>query len=417
MLAGEADNWWLETRQQLETIGDVITWAIFSREFMRKYYPEDVHGKKEIEFLELKQGDLLVTDYAAKFVELAKFYPHYNEATAEFSKCIKLESGLRPEIKKILNEKRGKHQQNCGKPYDAPVGKGKQKTIDGQITSGGDAHTGIVCFMYGKPGHMSKACTTEVKRCFRRGKVGHTVAECKHKEVLCFNYDEEGHIGSQCQKPKLTQAGGKMFALARTQIANEDRLIIGTCFIDNTPIITIIDTGATYCFIVADCVKRLGHVLSSMNGEMVIDTPANGSVNTYLVCLKCHLSMFDRDVALDIICLPLSGLDVILGMNMLESNYVHINCYKKSVRFSTPNEGKETEFLSARQLNELMKDKSQVFALMASLSVENQAAIYELPVVREFPKVFPNEIPDVPPKKEVEFAIDLVPKVSLIRIA
>ena len=121
---------------------------------LRKYFPEDVCGKKEIEFLELKQGSMSVVEYAAKFAELAKFYPHYAEENAEFSKCIKFENSLRPEINKavgyqkirvfadfvdscriyeednnahykIISEKRGKHQYNRGKPYDAPTGKGK----------------------------------------------------------------------------------------------------------------------------------------------------------------------------------------------------------------------------------------------------------------------------------------------------
>ena len=45
-------------------------------------------------------------------------------------------------------------------------------------------------------------------------------------------------------------------------------------FINSTPLITIIDIGATHCFIAADCVERLGLILSSMNGEMVIEIPA-----------------------------------------------------------------------------------------------------------------------------------------------
>ena len=45
--------------------------------------------------MELKQGDLSVTEYAAKFVELTKFYPH-SETTTEFSKCIKFENGSNP---------------------------------------------------------------------------------------------------------------------------------------------------------------------------------------------------------------------------------------------------------------------------------------------------------------------------------
>jgi len=62
---------------------------VFRREFLDRYFPQDVRGKKEVEFLELKPGDMSVTEYAAKFVELGKFYPHYTAKTAEFSKDIK----------------------------------------------------------------------------------------------------------------------------------------------------------------------------------------------------------------------------------------------------------------------------------------------------------------------------------------
>ena len=93
--------------------------------------------------------------------------------------------------RKIINEKRGKHQQDCGKPYDTPAGKGKQKYAQGQRTSGGDAPAGVVCFKCRKPGHKSNVCTAKVKRCFRCGKTGHIVSECKHKEVIYFNYGEE----------------------------------------------------------------------------------------------------------------------------------------------------------------------------------------------------------------------------------
>ncbi|XP_058775257.1 uncharacterized protein LOC131649513 [Vicia villosa] len=344
MLAVEADDWWLATRQRLEATGEEITWDVFRREFLRKYYPESVRGKKEIEFHELKQGNMSVTDYAAKFTELAKFYPYYDGEGAEFSKCVKFENGLRSEIKKaigyqqirvfpnlvdscrifeednaahykIVSDRRGRQNQQRGKPYDTPAGKGKRRAAPGQRTSGGGAPAPIVCFKCGKAGHKSTYCTDDVKKCFRCGKTGHMMSECRHKEVVCFNCGEEGHIGSQCQKPKKAQAGGKVFALAGTQISTEDRLIRGTCFINSMPLITIIDTGATHCFIAAECVERLGLVLSSMNGEMVVEVLAKGSVTTSLVCLKCPLSIFDRDFAVDLVCLPLAGLDVILGMN------------------------------------------------------------------------------------------------------
>ncbi|XP_058726809.1 uncharacterized protein LOC131598200 [Vicia villosa] len=335
--------------------GEEITWTVFRRELLGKYYSEDVPGK-EIEFLKLKHGNLSVTEYAAKFVELAKFYPHYSKATFEFLKCIKFESNLHPEIKKaigyqkirnfpnlvdscriyqednnarynIFSEKRGKHQHNHGKPYDAPAAKGKQEVVEGQTTSGRDA----------------------------------PAVFCVSKWETWSQDGEEGYISSQCQKSKKAQAGGEVFALARTQTTTKDGLIRGACFINSTSLITIIDIGDTHCFIIADCAEKFDLLLSSMNGEMVVDTPAKGSVTTSLVFLKCPILIFNRDFAVDLVCLLLHGLDVILSMNWLEYNYVHINCYNKSMQFSTPDEEEETGLLSAKQLQKLMQEEARVF--------------------------------------------------------
>ena len=79
------------------------------------------------------------------------------------------------------------------------------------------------------------------------------------------------------------------------------------------------------------------------------------------------------------------------------------------MRFSSAEEEGETEFLTTKQLKQLMHVGIQMFSLMAFLSIENQAVIDKLQVVCEFPEVFLDEIPDVPPEREVEFSIDLVP--------
>jgi len=55
--------------------------------------------------------------------------------------------------------------------------------------------------------------------------------------------------------------------------------------------------------------------------------------------------------------------------------------------------------LTTKQLKQLECDGIMMFSLMASLSIENQAAIDKLKVVCDFPEVFPDEIPDVPPEK------------------
>jgi len=159
ILAEEADDWWVSILPTLGQGGGIVNLAVFRREFLDRYFSENVRGKKEIEFLELKKGSMSVTEYAAKFVELAKFYPHYTAETAEFSKCIKFENGLHAEIKraigyqkicsfselvssckiyeedtkahyKVVKERKGKGQQSRPKPYSAPTDKGKQRVND-----------------------------------------------------------------------------------------------------------------------------------------------------------------------------------------------------------------------------------------------------------------------------------------------
>ena len=71
----EEDEYWSKnTRQCLETEGQAMTWENFKRVFLEKYFPEDVRNKK-MEFLELKQRNMTVAEYAAKFEELVRYFP------------------------------------------------------------------------------------------------------------------------------------------------------------------------------------------------------------------------------------------------------------------------------------------------------------------------------------------------------
>jgi len=67
MLAKEAEYGWTNVKGRLETGGEVVTWARFKTEFLRKYFPEDLRTRKEVEFLNLKQDNASVVEYAAKF--------------------------------------------------------------------------------------------------------------------------------------------------------------------------------------------------------------------------------------------------------------------------------------------------------------------------------------------------------------
>ena len=104
-------------------------------------------------------------------------------------------------------------------------------------------------------------------------------------------------------------------------------------------------------------------------------------------------------------------------MNWLEFNYIHINCYNKTLRFCKFGDSWELMFLSAKLVDELLAYEALMFVLFASLEVDRETASVELPVVCEFPEVFLNNVSELPPEWEVEFAVDLIPGTSPVSMA
>lgn len=110
---------------------------------------------------------------------------------------------------------------------------------------------------------------------------------------------------------------------------------------------------------------------------------------------------------MDLVYLPLRNLNVILGMNWLKFNHVHIICFDKTMSFLEFDASDEL-FVSAKQVDEFVKDSAKVFMILASMNPKSKSVIGEIPVVCDFLEVFPDDINDFPPKRKVEFTIDLV---------
>ncbi|WJX94652.1 hypothetical protein P8452_76049 [Trifolium repens] len=132
--------------------------------------------------------------------------------------------------------------------------------------------------------------------------------------------------------------------------------------------------------------------------------PKDLVVNT--ACLHCLVVIQNRDFLVNLVCLPLLSLEIILGMDWLSYHYVILDCARKLVFFPEPG---VRRYLSANRLSVVMCNGEPEIVSLASLGVMSEIRIEEIRVVQDFQDVFPSEIPDFPPCREVEFFIDLQP--------
>jgi hypothetical protein len=96
------------------------------------------------------------------------------------------------------------------------------------------------------------------------------------------------------------------------------------------------------------------------------------------------------------------GTYVILGMDRLSKHKVLIECAKKSVKLTTP-EGKEMEFVAEPVVT------AKGAANHVKVNQLDASHGPEVPVVNEFPDVFPEELPGMPLDRDIEFVIELKP--------
>jgi hypothetical protein len=94
-------------------------------------------------------------------------------------------------------------------------------------------------------------------------------------------------------------------------------------------------------------------------------------------------------------------IDVILGMNWLTKYQASLSCDKRMVKLVS---------LSGEVLVELVLSGPRKGSChQVTAHIEEIKPLEAINVVSEFPDVFPEELPGMPPERKVEFAIELIP--------
>ena len=149
-------------------------------------------------------------------------------------------------------------------------------------------------------------------------------------------------------------------------------------------------------YLIQGCVVRLGLKIESMPKPYHIHSPGGRLITNQFV-KQVPLQLQEKFFPTALIILPTQSVDIILGMNWMDGRGVLLDTTSRSVHINSSIHGSMT-------LN--LVDHIPSTPTMNQVETKSLA---EIPVVCEYPDVFPDDLPGMPPDRKIEFAIELQP--------
>ncbi|XP_070011008.1 uncharacterized protein [Nicotiana sylvestris] len=306
-----------------------------------------------------------------------------------------------------------------------------------------------VCQTSGRS-HLGQ-CRVLTGECFRCGQLGHHLRDCP-QPPRNFNQasiqstsstqttrntsgaTDTGNKGrGAADRATVNQGQGnagrgqaRVFAFT-TQDAQASNAMV-TCILSvcSVDALALIDPGSTHSYVSSYFALRFSRQPELLNDPFLVAIPVGESLLAEYVYCACQIRVEGRDTLDDLIVLDMIDFDMLMGMDWLYSCYAIVSCHAKIVRFEIPNEPsfilrgsqvletcKIVSFMKAQRL--LKKGCLGLLAIVNDTRKET-VSIENIPVVKEFSDVFLEDLPGLPPVREIDFGIDLLPEIQPISI-
>ncbi|XP_073033805.1 uncharacterized protein [Primulina eburnea] len=360
-LEDRARKWWETVSLPLAEVED-ITWQIFKREYLKQYYPAEFRLQKLNEFENFRQSpDMTVMEYTSKFNDLGTYVPTI--MSDETLKMHRFKKGLNSRIQSALAVYK---PSSFADLMDAAM-----------------------------------SAETDIKR---------REEENKNKRPM-NNQSTQNNL--KFKKPNYS---GGSFKGSSGRIGNTEGKWCDTCRQKH----------------IGECYRKTGACFKCGKvGHRIKDCPDNkdkgsgpnkqneNKTNARVYAITQEEADNSNEVVAELIQLNMVEFDIILGMDWLAKNHAIVDCQKKEIRLQTPAkrevvyQGKSKErksLLFASQAWKAMKGGEEIYlAVINEVKEEEVPRLEDIPIVQEFPDVFPEELPGEIPDREVEFEINLVP--------
>ncbi|XP_074314421.1 uncharacterized protein LOC141649635 [Silene latifolia] len=214
------------------------------------------------------------------------------------------------------------------------------------------------------------------------------------------------------------KSSGTLFAMGKEAAKEDAHVVTGTFLVNSKPTFVLFDSGATHSFISREHVRTLNLTAYDRVVDSVI-VPSGESVPCDRIYTRVPIQIGEVVFYCDLMEFPLGGFEVILGMDWLGKYKAFIDCYQKKISLRGPKGVRVTykgymvkpkvKFISVNTLKSSLRKGDQLILCQMWDRESEAPRISEIPVVRDFEGVFPEEIPGLPPKRDVDFSIDLKP--------
>nr|AAX93001.1 retrotransposon protein, putative, Ty3-gypsy sub-class [Oryza sativa Japonica Group]ABA91620.1 retrotransposon protein, putative, Ty3-gypsy subclass [Oryza sativa Japonica Group] len=455
-LRGPTADWW-ENYCNAYPEPTNIAWDEFATAFRAAHVPESTIDMKKEEFNRLKQGNSSVNEYLSMFNKLARYAPE--EVDTDKKKIRKFLKGIavgmrlqllahdfptfqhminkallledaRKEATEEYKKRKSNHQGNSSRGAPRPR-YGQPMQYHQSVTQANRQPGYAPCPQMNRPapqpqqrapsGNTAPNSVTSFKspqgpsavQCFRCNQMGHYARQCPQNPTNTSSRHANGSTArtptpAAAQSRPSSQASGQgtcasnNFGRGRVNHIQAETaqdapdVVMGMFSVNSVPAIVLFDSGASHSFISQAFVKRNGWKTQNLRVPMIVHSPGR-NIRATQICPEVNLRIEEVDFLAKPIVLDSQSLDIILGMDWLAKHKGQIDCAEKSITLQGPG-GKQVRFTS----NTPTASRSILTCLQVT-------SLESVPVVCEYPDVFPEELTSMPPDREIEFAIELAP--------
>ncbi|XP_071900995.1 uncharacterized protein [Coffea arabica] len=399
-LEGAARSWWNIIRTKWEREQTPRTWMNFVREFNAK------RARRFLQGLNVEiQKDLAVAQITT-----------FSDAV---EKALRSENA-RLQVRNFQNRKRGaagssSTQGDKSTPPPPKFGRGAgggRFSSPARGASSGGSQPGR-----GPPRSTTQGSSATVARgpCNFCGKPNHTEDDCWRKQNKCLRCGSAEHRFANCPVQARDARGTTPMTSKATSSqsrvdSTKPKVPARVYSIEQRP---VPDSAE----VVEDPVI--------LPYELEVSTPTGDQrLISSKMYTNCEIWVGERKLLGNLISLAIKGYDVILGMDWLARYDAQLDCKRKTVEFRIPGEATlrldvrgslaSSAMISGIRARKLLSKGAQGFLAFLINTPADKLKIEDVPVVSEYLDVFPDELVNLPPEREVEFEVNLCPGASPI---